>query len=145
VLPMKDRKTLWHIPETNALYLTLGNDVGNGNEVAGLFGTACIMEQSCLPNCHFQFDKHNGSRLTVRAARNIARGEHIATCYSNNNIIIMWGTQLRHQHLWEMKYFNCCCMRCVDLTELATNFSALRCLGTEDCGWQLSVVPLASS
>lgn len=76
------------------------------------------------------FDKKNGFKLTVRAARDIRRGEHIATCYSN----ILWGTQLRRQHLSEAKYFTCSCERCADPTELGTHFSSLKCLGTSEAG-----------
>ena len=86
------------------------------------------MEHSCYPNCHFSFDKKNGFRLTVRAARDIQRGEHIATCYSN----VLWGTQLRRQQLKETKYFKCCCERCVDPTELGTHFSSFKCIGTDE-------------
>lgn len=93
-----------------------------------------------MSNCHFAFDKKNGFRLTVRAARDIQRGEHLAKCYSN----ILWGTQLRRQQLSEMKYFKCCCARCTDPTELETHFSSMRCLGTETpCnGIQVPVNPL---
>lgn len=68
--------------------------------------------------------------MTVRAARDIRKGEHIATCYSN----ITWGTQQRQQQLKEMKYFRCSCKRCEDPIELGTHFSTLKCLGMDDDG-----------
>lgn len=109
----------------------------------GLFAVGCIIEHSCVPNCHFTFDKKNGFRLTVRAARDIQKGEHIATCYTN----ILWGTQLRRQHLKEMKYFNCRCERCADPTELGTHFSSMKCIGTDeiscDGGVQVCTNPLS--
>lgn len=61
-------------------------------------------------------------------------------CYSN----ILWGTQQRRQQLKEMKYFDCCCRRCKDPTELGSHFSSLRCLGLdgEACnGIQVPVDP----
>jgi hypothetical protein len=64
----------------------------------------------------------------VRAAHDIGKGEHIATCYSN----ITWGTQQRQQQLREMKYFHCSCKRCEDPIELGTHFSSLKCLGMGD-------------
>jgi hypothetical protein len=88
------------------------------------------MEHSCVPNCHFLFDKQNGFKLTVRAARDIKKGEHIATCYSN----VLWGTLVRRQHLHDMKYFLCRCERCADPFELKTHLSSLKCIGIDDSG-----------
>lgn len=109
----------------------------------GLYATGCIIEHNCIPNCHFTFDKKNGFKLTVRAARDIRKGEHIATCYSN----ILWGTQLRRQQLKDTKYFDCLCERCADPTEFGTHFSSLRCLGSDelpcDGGVQVPINPLA--
>lgn len=109
----------------------------------GLYATGCIIEHNCIPNCHFVFDKKNGFKLTVRSARGIRKGEHIATCYSN----ILWGTQLRRQQLIDTKYFDCQCERCVDPTELGSHFSSLRCLGSDESscegGVQTAVNPLA--
>ena len=39
----------------------------------------------------------------------------------------MWGTANRQQHLYETKFFRCRCQRCMDPTELNTEFSSLRC------------------
>jgi hypothetical protein len=78
----------------------------------------------------------------VRAARDIRKGEHIATCYSN----ILWGTQMRRQQLKDAKFSDCHCERCSDPTELGTHFSSLRCLGSDDLpcdgGIQTTVDPL---
>lgn len=112
------------------------------NEVSGVFAHGCLIEHSCISNCHFEFDKSNGFKLTVRAARDIKKGEHISTTYSN----VMWGTQLRRQQLKEMKYFVCNCERCSDPTELGTHFSTLRCLGSEEMpcnGLQIPLNPLS--
>lgn len=78
----------------------------------------------------------------MRAARDIHKGERIATCYSN----VLWGTQLRRQQLRETKYFDCHCKRCADPSELGTNFSSLRCIGSDEMacegGIQVAVNPL---
>jgi hypothetical protein len=47
---------------------------------------------------------------------------------------LLWGTQLRQQHLKDAKYFNCNCERCTDPTELGTYFSAMKCLGVDEKG-----------
>jgi hypothetical protein len=80
-----------------------------------------------MPNCHFLFDKRNGFKLTVRAARDIMKGEHIVTSYSN----ILWGTLSRREHLKSMKYISCNCPRCSDPTELGTHLSSLKCIGMD--------------
>lgn len=124
------------IIEMNAMYLS------EYNEVSGIYFHGCLIEHNCISNCHFAFDKSNGFKLTVRAARDIKNGEHIQTTYSN----ILWGTQLRRQQLKEMKYFVCNCERCADPTELGTNFSTLRCLGSEEMpcnGLQMPSNPLS--
>ena len=124
------------IIETNAMYLS------EYNEVSGLFTLGCLIEHNCISNCHFAFDKSNGFKLTVRAARDIMNGEHITSTYSN----ILWGTQLRRYQLKEMKYFVCNCERCLDPSELGTNFSTLRCLGSEEMpcnGLQMALNPLS--
>lgn len=59
----------------------------------------------------------------IRAAVPIKKGDHIAIMYSDP----MWGTANRSQHLYETKYFRCRCPRCLDPTELGTEFSSLRC------------------
>lgn len=52
------------------------------------------------------------------------RDAHLSTMYTN----ALWGTQARREHLALTKYFNCCCERCSDPTELGTYFSAMKCL-----------------
>ena len=39
----------------------------------------------------------------------------------------MWGTANRQQHLYETKFFRCRCPRCLDPSELHTEFSSLKC------------------
>lgn len=110
----------------------------------GVYAVASNVEHSCMPNCHFLYDKRNGFKLTVRAARDIVKGEHITTCYSN----ILWGTQMRQSQLRNIKYFSCQCPRCQDPTELDTDFSSLKCIGIEGItcdGFQIPINPLDES
>lgn len=142
ILPDKDKKLLhkiFGVIETNAMYINLST----GTEVCGLFSTGCLLEHACLPNCSYKFDMKNGFKLIVQAARDIKINEHLSTSYSH----VLWGTQLRQQHLKETKYFTCKCERCKDPSELGTNFSSLRCLGTDELGpcngLQMPIDPLA--
>lgn len=142
ILPLKDKKILhkiFGIIETNAMYISLPT----GTEICGLYPTGCLMQHSCLPNCGYSFDMRNGFKIIVEAAGEIKAEEFLTTTYSH----ILWSTQLRHQHLKDTKYFTCNCERCKDPFELGTNFSTLRCLGTEEgpCnGLQLPTDPLSA-
>lgn len=139
ILPIKDKKILhkiFGVIETNAMYISLST----GTEIFGLYPTGCLLEHSCLPNCSYHFDMKNSFKIVVEAARDIKVGEHLSTTYSH----ILWGTQLRQAHLKDTKYFTCLCKRCEDPSELGTNFSTLRCIGSEEgaCnGYQLPTKP----
>ncbi|KAG5681719.1 hypothetical protein PVAND_011129 [Polypedilum vanderplanki] len=139
ILQLKDKKTLhkiYGIVESNAMYISLKT----GIEICGLYPTGVIMEHSCVPNIRYEFDMKNGFKISIKAGRDIKKGEHLATSYSN----ILWPTSVRQQHLKDNKYFICTCERCKDPTELGTNFSTLRCIGTDNnpCnGFQLPTNP----
>lgn len=141
IIPLKDKTTMhriYGIIETNAMYISLPT----GTEICGLYPTACLMQHSCVPNCNYNFDMKNGFKIIVEAARDLITGEHLTTTYSH----ILWSTQLRQQHLKDTKYFTCTCERCKDPSELGTNFSTLRCLGSEEgpCnGLQLPIDPIS--
>merc|ERR1712020_630330 len=66
-----------------------------------IFRSASLVEHSCLNNA----------------------SKHFYIMYSDP----MWGTANRQQHLYETKFFRCRCPRCLDPTELNTEFSSLRC------------------
>lgn len=110
-----------------------------------MYPTAYLLEHSCLPNCFYTFDFSSNFRINVKAGRPIKKGEHLTTMYTH----VLWGTQMRREHLKDTKYFECKCDRCKDPTELGTYLSALKCMGTEEkgaCGgYQLPVDPLSSS
>lgn len=89
--------------------------------VQALYLNGSLIEHNCTSNASKHFDK-NGT-LQIRAAIHIRKGDHIAIMYSDP----MWGTVNRQQHLFETKFFQCRCSRCLDPFELGTNFSSLRC------------------
>lgn len=135
----KDRKTLHKICgilETNAMYINLQT----GTEICGLFPMSSLLQHSCLPNVTYNFDMKNGFKISVKAARDIKKGETLTTSYTH----VLWPTALRSDHLRQTKYFTCLCERCSDSTELDTNFSTLRCIGTDESpcnGYQLPTNP----
>ena len=59
-------------------------------------------------------------QMTVRAGRDISKGEHLSIMYTHS----LWGTQARRAHLFETKKFWCFCPRCKDATEFS-KFSLL--------------------
>jgi len=125
------------IIEVNAMMIRLPT----GQEVSGIYPTACLLEHSCLPNCTYNFSMTDGFKILVKAGRDIKKGEHLTTSYTHT----LYGTQARRDHLMTTKYFTCKCARCLDKTELGTFFSALKCFGTDinRCGGnQLPLDPL---
>lgn len=113
----------------------------HGLEIAAIYPTACLMEHSCVPNCMFTFEQGvgagNSHRLTMLAGRDIRKGEHLSIMYTH----MLWGTQMRHEHLLTNKYFVCECQRCRDPTELGTYLSALRCIGDEQTNCNGTMLP----
>lgn len=110
--------------ETNAMCIRLPNK----DELNGIYKIGCLLEHSCVPNCYFSFDTKNGFKLTVKAGRDIKKGENISIMYTN----CLWGTQQRQEHLRLTKCFTCSCARCKDPTEFNTHFSSLKCLGSNE-------------
>lgn len=112
------------ILEVNALNISLPS----GQEISSLYPTGCLLEHSCTPNCYFTFDFARNYKITMIAARDIRRGEHLSIMYTH----MLWGTQMRQEHLMLNKYFICTCQRCTDPTELGTYISALKCIGADE-------------
>jgi hypothetical protein len=126
------------IIEVNAMTINLSN----GTELSAIYPTAFIMAHSCMSNCYYTFDKNQGFKICVQAARDLQKDECLNTMYTH----MLWGTAARREHLMASKYFGCKCERCKDPTELGTFFSGLKCLGPDDgppCdGYVLPVDPL---
>lgn len=138
IIAKRDRQLLHRICgilEVNALNVGLGGDDDDRHEIGALYENACILEHSCMPNCYYTFDTKRQGKITMRAGRLIRAGEHLAIMYTH----MLWGTQMRLEHLITNKYFTCKCERCMDPTELGTHLSSLKCLGDigKDCGGTL--------
>uniref|UniRef100_A0A1B0D7G9 Uncharacterized protein n=1 Tax=Phlebotomus papatasi TaxID=29031 RepID=A0A1B0D7G9_PHLPP len=100
----------------------------NGHEVpltdppyVAIYAIASLFEHSCCANVAKSFTETGD--VVFWAAREIRKGDHLSICYTD----ALWGTLERQQHLKETKMFNCNCQRCLDITELGTNFSAIKC------------------
>eukprot|EP01102_Stenamoeba_stenopodia_P005149 TRINITY_DN1565_c0_g1_i2.p1 TRINITY_DN1565_c0_g1~~TRINITY_DN1565_c0_g1_i2.p1 ORF type:complete len:317 (-),score=49.28 TRINITY_DN1565_c0_g1_i2:58-1008(-) len=82
--------------------------------------SAALVSHSCLPNaCHSMIHR----RLHLRATEVIKPGEEILISY----VDLYQPTSRRQQQLAKSKYFNCCCARCVDPTELGKNVASVVC------------------
>ncbi|KAH8415968.1 hypothetical protein KR222_005424 [Zaprionus bogoriensis] len=100
----------------------------NGHEVptsdpphVAVFYTASFTENSCLPNLAKSFNKHG--HCVLWAPKAIKKNAHLSICYSD----AVWGTADRQRHLMQTKLFKCSCERCQDVTELGTDYSAIKC------------------
>ncbi|XP_076045902.1 uncharacterized protein LOC143028136 [Oratosquilla oratoria] len=105
------------------------------SEIQGVYPRFAMLEHACVPNTKHKFDENK--KVEVRAAVDIAKGEHLSTMYTH----ILWGTTARRDHLKHNKYFMCQCQRCSDPTELGTYFSALRCTRCPEA-YMVSAAPL---
>lgn len=100
----------------------------NGHEVpltdpphVAIYHMASLVEHSCRPNLTKSFT--GAGELLFWAVGPIAAGEHLSICYSD----VLWGTANRQHHLEQTKMFRCQCKRCMDVTEMGTAYSAIRC------------------
>uniref|UniRef100_A0A336MII8 CSON001087 protein n=1 Tax=Culicoides sonorensis TaxID=179676 RepID=A0A336MII8_CULSO len=103
----------------------------NGHEVPltnpghiAVYSLASMIEHSCRNNVAKSFTKQGD--IVFWAPNPIKRGERLSICYSDT----MWGTNARQAHLKQTKFFTCNCVRCEDVTELGTYFSALKCFNS---------------
>ncbi|XP_034250401.1 SET domain-containing protein SmydA-8 isoform X2 [Thrips palmi] len=94
-------------------------EVGDG--LRGLYDRAFLLAHDCTPNTSHADDETRA--LAVRASVDIPKGSLITLSYAYT----IQGTLKRREHLKESKFFDCCCPRCSDPTELGTMCSALVC------------------
>jgi hypothetical protein len=87
-----------------------------------VYSHACLMAHDCVPNTACSVNPAT-QRMTVRAAVDIPAGQMITTSYT----FTLDGTLRRRSHLKETKFFDCCCPRCCDPTELGSHLSSLAC------------------
>jgi len=78
-------------------------------------------EQSCVPNCYWYIDRN--SRVVIKAAKSINRGEHLTICYTD----VLADTPKRQTKLLLDLFMTCKCERCLDPTELGSNFNSVVC------------------
>lgn len=100
----------------------------NGHEIpltdpphVAIYDLASLIEHSCAPNLTKSFTVKGD--LTFWSPNAIKKGEHLSICYSD----ALWGTDNRQNHLLQTKMFKCECVRCQDVTELGTFYSAIKC------------------
>ncbi|KAK3926931.1 SET domain-containing protein SmydA-8, isoform A [Frankliniella fusca] len=104
-------------------------EVGDGQRA--LYDLAFLLAHDCTPNTSHADDESRA--LSIRASVPIPKGRAITLSYAYT----IQGTLKRREHLKESKFFDCCCPRCSDPTELGTMCSALVC---PRCG-RASVLP----
>ncbi|CRL01571.1 CLUMA_CG014189, isoform A [Clunio marinus] len=104
-----------------------------------LYPKLSILSHSCTPNTTHSIHPSYGNKFTLRATIPIKQGSQLYTTYAYT----LSGTAERQQHLKQGKFFQCHCERCLDPTELGTNFSSLKC---QKChlGYLLASDPLNS-
>ncbi|KAL1494115.1 hypothetical protein ABEB36_009764 [Hypothenemus hampei] len=86
-----------------------------------LYTKGAMMAHNCLANTHISVD--DNFIMSVYARVDINDQDLITINYTN----VLEGTQERHEHLMEGKYFSCKCSRCKDPSELGTEISSLLC------------------
>lgn len=106
----------------------------NGHEVpltdpsyVAIYHFASLIEHSCLPNLTKSFTSKG--ELMFWTTQNIRAGDHLSICYSD----ALWGTANRQHHLMQTKMFKCECVRCLDVTEVGTFYSAVKCKLSPEC------------
>lgn len=114
----------------------------NGHEVpltepahVAIYDMASFLEHSCAPNLAKSFTSNTS--LMLWAPNAIKKGEHLSICYSD----ALWGTANRQNHLQQTKMFQCDCIRCNDITEFGTYFSAIKCNDNDCSGLLLPAAP----
>lgn len=110
----------------------------NGHEVpltepphVTIYNQSSLIEHSCAPNLTKSFTAKG--ELLFWSPNLVRKGEHLSICYSD----ALWGTDSRRNHLQQTKMFRCDCKRCSDVTEMGTNYSAVKCNGDGCAGLAL--------
>ena len=79
------------------------------------------LNHSCIPNCSTIFNPDHS--LTIRAIRPILKGEELTLSYSP-----MFAGRLERQRMFRKNwFFECSCLRCMDITDLGTHFDTHLC------------------
>ncbi|XP_049876356.1 SET domain-containing protein SmydA-8-like isoform X2 [Pectinophora gossypiella] len=97
---------------------------GSGANARALYDRAYLLAHDCTPSTtHTDAEKVPGRPLVIRASVAHKAGDLISLCYAYT----LQGTLRRRQHIKLSKFFDCCCKRCSDPTELGTYASAFCC------------------
>nr|XP_049702787.1 SET domain-containing protein SmydA-8 isoform X1 [Helicoverpa armigera]XP_049702791.1 SET domain-containing protein SmydA-8 isoform X1 [Helicoverpa armigera]XP_049702794.1 SET domain-containing protein SmydA-8 isoform X1 [Helicoverpa armigera] len=97
---------------------------GSGANARALYDRAYLLAHDCTPSTtHTDAERVPGRPLTIRASVPHQAGDLISLCYAYT----LQGTLKRREHIKHSKFFDCCCKRCSDPTELGTYASAFRC------------------
>lgn len=91
----------------------------------GLYTVAAAINHSCDPNCYQTFDLFSAATLSIRASRNIKKGEEISIAY----IDIGKSKSTRHRELSSLYGFYCTCTRCSSHSDGGYLCSTLNCGG----------------
>ena len=86
---------------------------------------------SCVSNTRFQI--HHDHRIKLTALRDIPKGTEITIKYMPCSM----GNTMRRLKIKKNWHFDCLCERCHDLTELGTNFEAIKCQKCPEDGYLL--------
>lgn len=91
----------------------------------GLYTVAAAINHSCDPNCYQTFDLFSAATLSIRASRNIKKGEEISIAY----IDIGKSKSTRHRELSSLYGFYCTCTRCSSDSDGGFLCSTFKCGG----------------
>lgn len=100
----------------------------SGYPIRCLYPKLAILSHNCISNITHSIECLGSGdtedfKVTVRASIDIPAGKELHSSYTYS----MWPTLVRREFLKESKYFDCCCERCKDPTELGTHLSTLKC------------------
>ncbi|XP_018330247.1 SET domain-containing protein SmydA-8-like [Agrilus planipennis] len=117
----------------------------SGYSIRCLYPKLAILNHNCVSNITHSIEStgvgdENDFRVNVRANVAVKKGEELCSSYTYS----LWPTIVRREFLKESKYFECCCKRCTDPTELETHMSSLKC-NKCDNGLITSINPLDDS
>ena len=112
--------------------MKLENERLKHNPGVVLYPIYCLINSECVSNTNYI--KTSSLELQLRSQVKIKKGEQITTRYVSSTL----GNNRRREYLKKYWYFDCCCVRCSDRTELGSHMSSLVC---SMCRWQLVSCP----
>ncbi|KAG8212669.1 hypothetical protein J437_LFUL019513, partial [Ladona fulva] len=94
---------------------------GQGGKARCLYPLLAIFSHSCTPNIIHTIDSQ--FNMVGRVSVPVSQGQPLNTCYTYT----LSTTWERRECLRQGKFFDCLCKRCIDPTELGTDFSTILC------------------